>query len=379
MSDEPLRILQVLRAPVGGLFRHVGDLTEALAARGHTVGVIADTLSGDARTEAKFEAIKPFASLGIHRMPMPRLFGAADITTPLKLRGLAKEFGIDVLHGHGAKGGLAVRLVRMGNGAMVALYTPHGGVLHYPQGSISGKVFRFLERAMLSQTDAMIFESAFAAEAFRRGIATPACPAPVIHNGLTPAEFEPVVAGRDAFDFVYVGEFRALKGITYLLDALVDVHAPDGRPATLIMAGAGPDFEDTKARIAALGLGDRVHLAGVQPARQMFGRGRCAVVPSLNESLPYVVLEAASAQLPVIATNVGGIAEIFGPTSGSLLPAADAPALRHAMQSFMDDPAAAATEMQTRLEFIRSRFSVAHMTDQIEALYRQVIAARRAA
>jgi glycosyltransferase involved in cell wall biosynthesis len=373
-----LRILQVLRAPVGGLFRHVGDLTEALAARGHAVGIVADALSGDARTDEKFAAIAPHASLGIHRLRMPRLFGAADITTPIKLRGLAKDLGIDVLHGHGAKGGLAVRLVRMVGGAPVALYTPHGGVLHYPQGSISGKVFRFLERAMLSQTDAIIFESAFAAHAFRRGIATPTCPAPVIHNGLTPGEFVPVMAGPDAFDFVYVGEFRALKGTSYLLDALVDVRAPDGRPATLIMAGAGPDFEDTKARIATLGLGDRVHLAGVQPARQVFARGRCVVVPSLNESLPYVVLEAASAQLPVIATKVGGIAEIFGPTAPSLLPAADAPALCRAMQSFMDNPSSAEPEMHTRLDFIRSRFSVAYMTDQIEALYRQILATRRA-
>jgi len=364
---------------VGGLFRHVGDLTEALAARGHAVGVVADMLSGDARTDEKFEAIAPHASLGIHRMPMPRLFGAADITTPLKLRGLAKELGIDVLHGHGAKGGLAARLVRMAGGAPVALYTPHGGVLHYPQGSISGKVFRTLERWMLRQTDAIIFESAFAAEAFRRGIGAPPCPAPVIHNGLTPAEFVPVAPAPDAFDFVYVGEFRALKGVSYLLDALVNVRAPDGRPATLIMAGAGPDFEAAKARIAALGLGERVQLAGVQPARQMFARGRCAVVPSLNESLPYVVLEAASAQLPVIATKVGGIAEIFGPTAASLLPAADVSALQRAMQSFMDDPAAADAEMRQRLDFIRSRFSVAHMADQIEALYRQVLAARRAA
>jgi glycosyltransferase involved in cell wall biosynthesis len=108
----------------------------------------------------------------------------------------------------------------------------------------------------------------------------------------------------------------------------------------------------------------------------MLARGRCAVVPSLAESLPYVILEAASAARPVIATDVGGIAEIFGPTSGSLLPAADAPALRRAMQRFMDDPEGAMREMQTRLEFIRTRFSVAHMADQIEALYREVLAAR---
>ena len=132
-----------------------------------------------------------------------------------------------------------------------------------------------------------------------------------------------------------------------------------------------------KEQIARLGLTDRVNLAGVQPARLMLARGRCAVVPSLAESLPYVILEAASAGRPVIATDVGGIREIFGPTASKLLPSANAEALRQAMQAYMDDPVGAERDMQLRLEFVRSRFSVDHMTDQIEALYRQVLAARR--
>ena len=136
--------------------------------------------------------------------------------------------------------------------------------------------------------------------------------------------------------------------------------------------------EQTRAQIATLGLIDRVVLAGVQPARQMVARGRCVMVPSLAESLPYVILEAASAGRPVIATRVGGIAEIFGPTAPSLLPSADPAALARAMQAFVDDPAAADREVVERLDYIRQGFSVAHMTDEIEALYRQVLAARQA-
>jgi glycosyltransferase involved in cell wall biosynthesis len=373
---EPLRILQILRAPIGGLFRHVGDLTRALAARGHQIGILADSLTSDGLTEERLASLAPDAALGIHRLPMPRLLGTSDLTTPFAVRRLASELRIEIAHGHGAKGGLNARFVRMRAPGRVALYTPHGGVLNYQPGSPTGKAFRQIERMLVPHTDAIIFESAFAQAAYRRMITEPSCPAPVIHNGLTPAEFEPIEPGADAFDFVFIGEFRPVKGIDYLLEALVGVKAVDGRPATLVMAGSGPSLEAAKARIAALGLGDRVHLAGVQPARTMLARGRCAVVPSLAESLPYVILEAASAARPVIATDVGGIAEIFGPTSGSLLPAADAPALRRAMQRFMDDPEGAMREMQTRLEFIRTRFSVAHMADQIEALYREVLAAR---
>ena len=373
---EPLRILQILRAPVGGLFRHVSDLTQALAARGHQIGIVADSLASDGLTEQRLEALLPSAPLGIHRLPMPRTIGAADFTTPFAVRRLATALGADVLHGHGAKGGLNARLARTGAAGRVALYTPHGGVLNYKPESSTGKVFRQMERMLLAQTDAIIFESAYAQQAYRQLIATPDCPSPVIHNGLTPAEFVPVELLPDAYDFVFIGEFRPVKGIYYLLEALVDVHAPDGRPATLIMAGSGPDVETTKAHIAALGLVDRVHLAGVRPAREMLARGRCLVVPSLAESLPYVILEATSAGRPVIATRVGGNAEIYGPTSAGLLPAADAGALRHSMQTVMNNPAGAAREAEVRLDFIRTRFSVEHMADQIEALYREVLAVR---
>lgn len=376
MTPKPLRILQVLRAPVGGLFRHVNDLTQELAARGHEVGIVVDSLRSDGLTESRLSALKPYARLGIHSFPMPRVLGSGDLTTPFRIRRLAEELEIEVVHGHGAKGGLNARWARVGRNKRVALYTPHGGVLNFKVGSPIGKVFRSFERALLPHTDAIIFESAFAQGAYHKMIAAPRCPGPVIHNGLAPREFEPIAPGPDAKDFVFIGEFREAKGISVLLEALVDVRAPDGRPATLVMAGDGPDVPKVYEQIERLGLKDRVTHLGAQPARKMLALGRCEVVPSLFESLPYVIMEGASAARPVIATDVGGVKEIFGPTSASLLPAGDAGALRRAMQAFMDDPESAQREMEARLDFVRSRFSLAHMADQIEGLYRDVLARR---
>lgn len=376
-NAAPLRILQILRAPVGGLFRHVYDLTHELAARGHEIGILADSLHTDALTEERLGRLRPLARLGIHSLPIPRVFGIEDTTTPFKVRKLADELGIDVLHGHGAKGGLNARLARIGARQRVALYTPHGGVLNYRSGSPAGAAFRLIERLLIGATDAIVFESAFAQAAYKAQVIDPACPAPVIHNGLMPAEFEPITPDADAADFVFIGEFRAVKGITYLLDALARVRAPDGRPATLVMAGGGPDLEAVKAQIVGLGLARRVTLVGVKPARPTLHLGRIAVVPSLAESLPYVILEAASAGRPVIATDVGGAQEIFGPTTPSLIPAADSAALQRAMQAALDDPDAASREAALRLTHVRAGFSIARMTDQIEALYRQVLDVRR--
>jgi glycosyltransferase involved in cell wall biosynthesis len=378
-DDRPLRILQVLRAPVGGLFRHVYDLTEELARRGHHIGVVADSLTSDALTGERLRALAPSIELGTYYFPMPRVIGLGDVTTPFNVRALARRLDIEVLHGHGSKGGVHARLARVGSRRRVALNTPHGGVLNYKPGTAIGGLFRGVERMIGSITDAYIFESGFAREAFHRLIGVPPCAEAVIHNGLAEAEFEPVPVDADARDFVFVGEFREAKGIGYLIDALAGVTAPDGRPATLAMAGSGPEFEATKAKIVRLGLSDRIELLGVKPVREALARGRCLVVASLAESLPYVILEGTAAGRPVLSTNVGGIGEIFGPTSASMFPAADTPALANAMRRYLEDPGAAAREAEERFAYVRPRFSIAHMADQIEALYRQVLIIRRGA
>lgn len=375
-ASRPLRILQILRAPVGGLFRHVYDLTHELAARGHEIGIVADSLHTDALTQERLDKLRPLAPLGIHSLPIPRGFGAADLTTPLKVRRLADDLAIDVLHGHGAKGGLNARLASLGGKRRVALYTPHGGVLNVAFGSIAGKAFRVIERALLGATDAIVFESTYAQATYIEQIGHPRCPGPVIHNGLSDSEFEPIFPAPGVADFVFIGEFRPVKGIGYLLDALAPLRAPDGRPATLVMAGSGPDVDAAKAQIDRLGLAERVTLLGVKPARPTLSMGRIAVVPSLAESLPYVILEAAAAGRPVIATDVGGVREIFGPTASQLLPAANVDALKAAMQAALIDPDAAQHAASLRLAHVRTGFSVANMADRIEALYRQVLGYR---
>jgi glycosyltransferase involved in cell wall biosynthesis len=374
-GEIPLRIFQILRAPVGGLFRHVRDLTEELGRRGHHVGVIADSITSDALTAERLDALKPFASLGIHSLPMPRTLGFADFTTPYRIRKLGRKLAIDVMHGHGAKGGLGARFGR--SRGQVSLNTPHGGVLNYKPGSLAGRFFRNAERSIGLITDAYVFESAYAQRAFHRQVGEPPCREAVIHNGLAPGEFEPVPLDADAKDFVFIGEFRDVKGIPVLIEALPGLKRTDGKPATLAMAGGGPDFAHWKGKIAEVGMSDRVELLGVRPAREALKRGNVLVVPSLAESLPYVILEGAAAGRHVISTTVGGIAEIYGPTAGSLVPPGQVGPLRAAMQRALDDPEAAQNEAEQRLEFIRPRFSIAHMTDQIAALYRETLAKRR--
>lgn len=350
---------------MGGLFRHVADLTRELSSREHQVGIVVDTLANDAQTEDILKALEAHAALGIHRFPMPRLFGKGDLTTPFAVARLARQLDIDVIHGHGAKGGFYARLALYGRIRAKAFYTPHGGVLHYPASAYSGRLFHRIERALMGKTSAILFESAYAERTYSALIGHPSCRTAIVHNGLRPEEFEPVAAPSDAADFVFVGELRSLKGIFPLVEALATL--PEAR---LVMAGDGPDRPALEARIDELGLSQRVRLVGSRPARHVFAMGRCVIVPSLAESLPYIVLEAAAAQLPVIATNVGGIPEIFGPAAPRLVPPGDAVALAGAMQGFLDGRAQANADMRQLLARVEAGFSLRHMADSIETLYR---------
>lgn len=371
-----MRILMVLRAPTGGLWRHVVDLADDLAQRGHDIGIVLDANFTNRQTTDGLDRLQPLASMGIHRLPISRNPGFGDLAAALAVRRIVREVNAEVVHGHGAKGGFYARVSAVG-GQRISAYTPHGGVLNYPQDFL-GRLYRRVEAAMLGVTDIVFFESAYAQRAYFEQIGTPKR-WEVVHNGLMPADFEPVPPAAELHDFAFIGELRPAKGLSYLLDAMKGLKRPDGSPATLLVAGDGPDSDAALAQVKSLGIADHVTFAGVQPAADVFARGRCIVIPSLAESLPYVILEAAGVGRPIISTGVGGIKEIFGPTADQLLPPRDPSALHAAMQAFLDDPAGGQREADERLAFVKAHFLVGSMTDAVEALYRERLQARRSA
>jgi glycosyltransferase involved in cell wall biosynthesis len=342
---RPLAILHVFRAPLGGLFRHVVDLVRGQAAAGHRVGIVADASTGGARAEATLTELAPLLALGMTRVPMSR--------------------HLDVIHGHGAKGGAYARLV--GARALRA-YTPHGGSLHFDPRSPLGLVYLTLERALLPRTDLILFESAYARDVYRARIGTPGAPVRVTHNGVAAAEFAPVPPAADASDVVFVGELRRLKGVDVLIEALSLLNE-GGRPVSATIVGSGPEAAEFQALARARGLAN-VTFPGAMPAREAFARGRLLIVPSRAESLPYIVLETAAAGLPMLATNVGGIPEIFGPHSSRLLAPGDAAKLAAAILAALADPAAARASAQALRERVRSEFSAEAMVGGVLAAYR---------
>jgi glycosyltransferase involved in cell wall biosynthesis len=371
--DGTLNILHVMRAPVGGLFRHVVDLARAQAGRGHRVGVIADSKLGGTQAEATLASLSRMLALGLTRVPMSRHISPRDVTTFGHVARRAAEVEADVIHGHGAKGGAYARLAS-GRRA-IRVYTPHGGSLHYRWSSPAGFVYLAIERMLMARTDLFLFESAYSRDIFRSKVGDPGDFARVVHNGITAIEFEPIIADPQAGDLVFIGELRVLKGVDVLIGALA-LLARDGRKLSAAMVGDGPDRGALQAEVQAQGLTGAVRFLGAKPARSGFALGRLLVIPSRAESLPYIVLEAGAAGIPLIATNVGGIPEIFGPDAGDLVPPGDPAALARAIGVALQDRRsrqAAGMRLQDR---IRVSFTADAMTDAVLAGYRDVLARR---
>jgi glycosyltransferase involved in cell wall biosynthesis len=137
--------------------------------------------------------------------------------------------------------------------------------------------------------------------------------------------------------------------------------------------GQTTEMESWVELARALGIGDQVAFSLPKPTREAFAMTRALVVPSRAESMPYVVLEAIAAGLPIVATDVGGVPEIFGPRAGELVPPGDPPALAAAIDRMLADPAQAARDAAAQREWLAPRFHIDVMQEQVEALYREIL------
>ena len=375
MADDtyhsPLRIIHCFREPTGGLFRHVRDLVGVQAEKGHAVGIICDAGTGGPREDALLEELRPKLALGLHRITMQRHVGVGDAAAAYRAYRIIKKLQPDILHGHGAKGGVYARLfgsvLRVFRSRVARIYSPHGGSLHFDRKTRRGGAVFLVERMFAPMTDAVIFVSNFEKHIYEEKVGRPHGLHAVIHNGLAEEEFSPVTDTTDASDFLLVGTMRELKGQDLLIRALARLRDQHQRNFTATMVGDGAEKPGFIALAEELGISGQIRFLPGMTAREAFALGRIMVVPSRAEAFPYIVLEALAAGKPVIASNVGGIPEVFGPHSYALVEP-EVEALTRKMLNIADDPAAFRGAMPD-LTRLYERFNLQSMAHSIETIY----------
>ncbi|TCU17279.1 glycosyltransferase family 4 protein [Rhizobium sullae] len=375
-EQRPLRILHCFRSPVGGIFRHVRDLVEEHSKAGHEVGILCDSSTGGEHEDRLFDDIRPYLSLGLTRIPIRRSVAISDIGVIWDTYNKIKSLRPDVLHGHGAKGGVLARLVgsalRVNRYRVARLYTAHGGSLHYSRSSLTGQFILRMERLQEYFTDALVFICEYERDTYAKKVGRPKPMTRLIYNGIGERDFQIIPTRSDAVHFIYVGMLRDLKGPDLFVDAFAKTERLIGRPLSALMIGDGPDREKYRDMMVERGLGKRIGMLPPMRVQEAFGMSQNLVVPSRAEAMPYIILEGLGAGKTVIASRVGGIPEVLGGNSPALVAPDNADDLARVMAEALTTPGWHHAVMPS-IDSVKSVFSAAVMARDVLKLYHTLV------
>jgi len=365
------RVLLVYQPTDGGVGRHVADLAAGFADHGYEV-----VLCGPAAPDG-FRKSQPHMRLDLQRAIAPR----ADLRALAAFERIVRAVQPDIVHAHSSKAGAIARVGRFLNPRTPVIYTPHGYAFagHFSR-EIERFAYREIERALALFASRVV--CVCEAEARLARTIGPASRVRVVHNGIEPAgdgSIHPRMAelARAGPVICALTLLRPGKGLETLIDATPALLARHPR-TQIAIGGEGPDLDALRSRALARGVGDAVHFIG--PCADPLGVLRGAEIfvhPSWAEAFPYVILEAMSIALPIVASDVGGIGEaLVDGESGLLVPLGDEEALARTLIGLLDD-ADRRTRMGTAAKLrVEQRFTRAAMIDRLMHVYNEVLVSR---
>jgi glycosyltransferase involved in cell wall biosynthesis len=251
--------------------------------------------------------------------------------------------------------------------------------LHVTEGeepdSLRTRAAIFLEAVGSGLVDLYVANSNAAVEFLTRG-GVPRAKFVVIPNGIDSTLWASTGAHREASRIVCVANFRPIKRLPDVVDAVAVLKAR-GVHATCVFVGDGPLRSAVQARARSAGVDDRIEFMGQQPpedvAALLDGAG-VFVLASLWEGMPVSVMEAMSMGLPVVATDVPGIQELVvqGET-GWLVPSRNPEQLADGLMSALANPEKARRMGQAGRVRVEKIFSLDRMIDRHAATYRSLV------
>ncbi len=288
----------------------------------------------------------------------------------------------DVVHTHAS---LAARLVAKQRGYPVVL-TRHTIGPDLPPGGLKPwrrALHRFVASAF---GDAIIAVS----EACRQRLLQEGVPAEqirVIYHGI---DVQPFLTARgnswrqklglsaEEPVILTVARLTPVKGLQHAL-AAASLLQEQQVPFTWLFVGGGPLLSELRDKAQALGLGEQVRWLGFQSdVAGLLAAADVFVLPSLQEALGLALLEAMAAELPIVASHVGGIPELIrSGEQGLLVPPGDSGALAAAIRALLTDRQRAAQLGAAGRERVLAQFTVQKMWQQTDAVYRQIKDRRR--
>jgi glycosyltransferase involved in cell wall biosynthesis len=355
----------------GGAETQVVSLASAFAKRGYGVGIVSLLPPGDFSDELRERGI-PLYSLRMKR-------GWPSLLALFRFTRIVRRFRPDIIHSHMVHANLLTRIARRFGRGIPLINTEHSI-------NIGGQIREIAYRLTDSLCDYFtIISKAARARLVVAGVAPPNR-ITTVPNGIDTVRFQRNGDDRlctrkelgvdNEFVWLAVGRFEAVKGYEIMLNAFRSV-LDKSRESVLLIAGIGPLFEQSVALANELRLGGHVRFLGLRKdVSCLMSAADGYVMSSLYEGMPMVLLEAASSELPAVATAVGGNPEVIleGETGFLVMPGS-AEKLQAGMMRMMELPQESRLAMGAAArKHILDNFSLRAIVNEWESLYSQILA-----
>lgn len=370
-ARELPRILHLL-APgsFGGLESVVTALASGWGARGGRVGV-ALALEVGHPVPDEWSALEA-GGVQVLQLPVPhrayrrewRLYSEA-----------MRTFSPDLVHCHGYRPDLLAGWAARGLG-LPRVSTVHG----FTGGGWKNRMYERLQIRALAGFDGVIAVSRPIRDRLTRaGVSGERIT--VLPNALSPVPFLPRSTARARLGCTetgplvgWVGRLSSEKGLDVLIDALACLTDV---PVAVSVLGDGPLRGAAEAQANRLGVADRIRWHGVVRSAGQYFRGfDVFVLSSRTEGTPIVLLEAMAAEVPVVATKVGGVPDVVGPDEAALVAPEEPLALAMAIRQILADPAQARLRAERARARVERDFTVSTWIEQHIRLYRTILERR---
>ena len=389
--NEPIRILRVIaRLNMGGPAIHVANLAAGLETRGYHTTLVAGSL---ARGEDSMAFLAE--QLGVDVVSVPELQREVsllhDARSVRHMRALIRRERPHILHTHTAKAGAIARAAALVAGAArppIVVHTFHGHVLKGYFGPGRTAFFRQVERNLARSSDVLVAVSPEVRnELVEHGIA-PRDKFAVIRLGI-PLEDRIGDATADldyrrlygippdAFVIGWVGRMTGVKDTGAVLE-IVRATRERGVDAVVCMVGDGPDREHLEQLAHDLGIARASYFVGYQPDVAGYYRLFDAfVLPSVNEGTPVSAIESLASGTPVVANRVGGVPDVLRDgIDGFLVEPGDTAGAAEWLAQLAADPGLRALFGESGRARMFERYSVSRLVDDVDRLYRSLLAAK---
>ena len=311
-----------------------------------------------------------------------------DIKAFISIFRILRKSKPDIVHTHTSKAGLIGRLAARMARVSIIIHTPHGHVFYGHFGRFLSRIFLQMEKLLGKITHHQIALTPKEGNDYLSLRVTKPNNTTVIHSGVDVHRFMEGAKQRarkrkelgippDSLVVGYAGWLIPIKGVTHLVNAMTEVVGkyPNSQ---LILVGKGDDTGEEeiklKEQVERAGLEDKIRFLGWRPdVDEIMGCFDIFVLPSLNEGMGRVLVEAMAAGLPIVASRVGGIPDLVKDgKNGLLVSPADATALAKAISALLEDKEKRKRmgEMGTK---IGQQYSTEAMVEQIDDLYRDLL------